>query len=139
MNPVPGRNVFGDPATGYRYVWAANHKEEQGGARIRAIMSMQPTKGRWKTVRSVRQQGTRAELIYKLSGTAVTLAEHEQFLYFEDLSLRQTIYFLHAAGGVFECLLSDYEPQRIYAVKGPRGEHNVWPYSMQLDVIAQLA
>lgn len=132
------RNVFKDPASGDAYTWERNHMEEQGGARVRAVVNMQPIKGRWRTLRAIRQQGTRDELIYKLAGQAPTENQHLAFLHFMELSLAQTIYFTHAAGGTFECLLSDYEPQRKYVVRGSRGEHYVWDYTMQLDVIAVL-
>lgn len=132
------RNQFKDPATGYVYTWHQNHLKEDGGARVRAVVNMQPTKGRWRTVKAIRQQGVRDELIYKLSGTAPLQAQHEQFLFFLELSLSQTIYFIHAAGGVFECQLTDYEPRRKFVVRGPRGENYIWDYTLQLDVIAVL-
>lgn len=136
---MSAHNQFKDPRTGDVYTWQINHKEEQGAARLRAIAAQQPTMGRWKTVRSIRQQGTRQELIYKLSGTVPTLAQHLAFLHYLQLSISQTIYFIHAAGGTFECHLSSYEPQRKYLVQGPRGENYVWDYTLQLDVIAVLA
>lgn len=136
--PPAGRNAFGDPRTGTLYPWAMNHREEQAGAWVRQITNLQPTIARWKAVRAIRQQAARDELVMKLGGTAPTLAQHEMFLAMQDLSLRQTIYFFHAAGEVWECLLSDYEPQRRYLIRGPRGEKYVWDYSLQLDVFGQL-
>lgn len=132
------RNKFKDPATGAIYVWQENHRQETGGAFIRAIASEQPTKGRWVTLPSLRQQGTRDDLIFKLSGTAPTVQQHEAFLDYLELSLSQTIYFIHAAGFTYECQLTDYEPQERYVAKGPRGQSYIWDYTMQIDVVALL-
>lgn len=136
--PPAHHNAFGDPRLGTLYVWEQNHTEEQGGARIRAITNKQPTIARFRTVRAIRQQGTRSELVYKLAGTVPTAAQHAEFLRYMTLSLTQTIYFFHAAGEKFECWLTDYEPQRKYVARGPRGEHYIWIYTMQLDVLQLL-
>lgn len=131
-----GRNAFGDPVTGTVYPWARNHEEEQSGARIRTIDNLQPTISRWRTVRAIRTQGTRDELIYKLAGKCVTLAQHQLFLFFMNLSLTQTIYFFHCAGDVIECQLSDYEPERQYTGGAPAARENyLFIYTMQLDLV----
>lgn len=137
MIAPPGRDAFGDPLTGTVAVWGRNHDEEQAGARIRTIDNLHPTKARWKTVRAIRTQGTRDELVYKLGGRVPTLAQHQTFLAFLSLSRSQTIYYFHCAGNVFECQLSDYEPERQYVGGGAR-EHYPFLYSMQLDVIKTL-
>lgn len=135
---MSARNQFKDPRTGSVYVWQENHREEQGGAVVRAVTAEQPTIGRWRTVRSIRQQGSSDLTIFKLAGTVPTRAQHDAFLYYLELSIAQTIYFIHAAGGIFECQLSDYEPLRKYVVRGPHGENYIWDYTMQIDVIAVL-
>lgn len=138
MAAPAGRNAFGDPATGEVAVWTWNHKEEQTAVRLRHIDNQQPSIGRFRAVRAIRMQGASDAVVYKLAGTCPTLAQHEMFLRFQDLSLRQTIYFFHAAGDKFECELSDYEPQRQYVLKGARGENYLWNYTVQLDVLREL-
>lgn len=139
IRDVPvGRNAFGDPATGDVYLWAANHAQEQSGVRTRAINSVRPTAARFRQTHAIRTQSSAVELVYKLTGSVFTVAQHKAFLHYTDLSTRQSIYFYHFAGERFECLLSDYEPQRKYLQRGPRGEHYVWPYTVQIDVIQQL-
>lgn len=138
MTAPPGRDAFGNPATGEVAPWTWNHKEEQTGVRQRRIDNQQPTIGRFRTVRAIRTQGASSAIVYRLAGMCPTLAQHQMFLRFQQLSLMQTIYFFHAAGDKFECELSDYEPQRQYFQRGARGEHYLWAYIMQLDVIQEL-
>jgi hypothetical protein len=138
MTAPAGRNAFGDPATGEVVLWTWNHKEEQTGLRQRHIDHQQPSIGRFQTVRAIRVQGASDPIVYKLAGVCPTLAQHQLFLRFQHLSLTQTIYFFHAAGDKFECELSDYEPQRQYFKRGARGEHYVWAYTLQLDVLKEL-
>ena len=137
----PGRNCFFDPRVGGSpglYIWDANHNEEQAGARLRVVTSTHPTIARWRNVRAIRQQAGRDELVYKLAGMIPTLAQHEAFLRFQELSQHQSIYFFHAAGEKFECMLSDYEPQRKYVLRSTHGEKYIWIYAIQLDVITTL-
>lgn len=134
----PGVNAFADPATGVVDIWATNHKEEQGGARIRQIDNQHPLASRFETVRAIRVQAATDEAVFKLAGIAPTLAHHRMFLKYQDLSQRQTIFFHHFAGEVFECQLTDYEPQRKYLQRGPKGEHFIWTYSLQIDVVYQI-
>jgi hypothetical protein len=133
-----GRNAFGNPATGEVAVWTWNHREEQTAVRLRHIDNQQPTIGRFREVRAIRMQGSSDAVVYHLAGMCPTLAQHQLFLRFQNLSLTQTIYFFHAAGDKFECELSDYEPQRRYFQKGARGEHYLYEYTMQLDVLREL-
>lgn len=136
--PKPHRNSFYDPAAGYQYDWSQNHSEEQGGTRTRSVTNDHPSGARWRAIRAIRTQGYFDEAVLKLAGLAPTLAQHKAFLHFADLSTRQTIYFLHAAGEAWECLLSEYAPQREYLIQGPKGEKWVWPYTLQIDVIQPL-
>lgn len=138
MSAPAGRNAFGNPATGEVALWTWNHKEEQTAVRLRRIDNQQPSLARFRPIRAIRTQGYPDGLVYKLGGLCPTLAQHQMFLRFQQLSLTQTIYFFHAAGDKFECELSDYEPQRQYFAKGARGEHYEWAYTLQLDVIQEL-
>lgn len=135
----PGRDAFGDPATGEVYLWPHNHSEEQGAVRTRAVNAVMPSAARFRQTRAIRVQSTPVELVYRLAGSVLTRAQHNDFLRFVDISTHHTIYFYHFAGDLFECFLSDYEPQRKYLQRGPRGEHYVWPYTMQIDVITKLS
>jgi hypothetical protein len=138
MTAPVGRDAFGDPATGTVVAWDQNHSDEQGAARIRTIMNLQPSISRWQVVRAIRQQAARSELVLKLAGNAPTLRQHEMFLHHMVLSLTQSIYFFHAAGEKYECFLTDYEPLRKYAIRTAKGEKYTWTYTLQLDVLSLL-
>lgn len=132
------RNRFTDPANVVaQYVWAINHKEEDGAAFQRQLERTTTTDG----VGFVRQQGSASPQIRRYKGTILAQAQYDAMKSYYDLCETQTIYFRDFQDGEFEVLITLFNPVRKYTIQNPRDPSipfHYWTYDIEMEVINEL-
>lgn len=133
------RDRFIDPATGSSYAWPRNHLVEEQGTRARKVTSLWPTAAGWQQVHPVRVGGADSPLVKRLSGTLADEHQHEAFLRFFRLCDSQTVHYQSCHGGRFEVLITDYTPTRRRVVRARGGANLIRTYTIDMEVVTQLA
>lgn len=140
-------NQFIDPVTGETWSWPINHNDETGsasksggqGGLVRNITTSAPTSGG----PHIRQEGAPDPLSFAWKGTALTRAQHQQFLRWYAKCDQYTIILQDFSGDRFEVFITDYIPTRKAVVQNRNDMANastwVYDYEIAMDVIASIA
>jgi hypothetical protein len=133
-------NTFIDPRTGDQWSWPINHNDETGsaaksggqGGLERNITYSAPTSG----AITIRQEASPDPLSFSWKGTALTRAQHQQFLHWYGLSREQTIYLRDFSGDEFEVQILSYIPTRNPVAQNRNDMTNapLWTYDYQIDI-----
>jgi hypothetical protein len=137
MTRVP--NNFFDPATGDSYNWAINHNDEtgsaakgggQGGLETNYTISAPTSLGIF-----IRQQAANDPMSFSWKGTALTRAQHQQFLIWFEKCQHNSIILTDFSGDSFEVLITAYIPVRKMVAQNRNDMANArtWVYDFQID------
>lgn len=140
-------NRFIDPVTGETWDWPINHSDETGSA---SKGGGQGGLGRNFTVSAptslgirIRQQGANDPLSFSWKGTALTRAQHQEFLRWWNISKAHTIILRDFSGDEYEVMITSYIPTRKPVVQNRNDPDNaatwVYDYQIDLDVITVLS
>jgi hypothetical protein len=144
-------NKFIDPATGVTFVWPVNHLTEDGGggSSSQAGLTRNITYSAPISLGTlIRQQAAPDPLTLSWVGTALTRAQHQEFLYWYALSGEHTIYLEDFAGDVFEVQITAYDPKRRAVAINPRTASQdptvgnplwVYDFTITMDVIKAIS
>lgn len=133
-------NVFIDPTTNETWSWPINHNDEtgtaaksggQGGLERNYTISAPTSLGI-----SIRQQAADDPISLSWKGTALTRAQHQQFLRWWEKCSHYSIILQDFSGDKFEILITAYIPTR-KAVAGNRNDlanAPLWVYDYQIDM-----
>lgn len=140
-------NRFTDPLTGAFWDWNINHNDETGtaakgggqGGLERNYTISAPVSGGIH----IRQEGAPDPLSFSWKGTALTRAQHQQFLAWYKLCDTQTLYLRDFSGDEYEVVITAYIWSRKPVAQNRNDMTNAstWVYDFQidLDVIAARA
>lgn len=139
-------NQFIDPATGETWSWPINHNDETGtasksggqGGVERNVTVSAPTSGG----PHIRQEAAPDPLSFSWKGTALTRAQHQEFLRWYEKCDHHTIILQDFSGDRFEIMISAYIPVRKAVAQNRNDMANaplwVYDYQVDIDVIAAI-
>ena len=140
-------NQFIDPITGETFLWPINHNDETGSASksngqngvARNITVGAPVSGGVH----IRQEGAPDPIAFSWKGTALTRAQHQEFLRWYAKCDHYTIILQDFSGDRYEVLIIAYLPVRRRVAQNRNDMTNaplwVYDYQVDIDVIALIS
>lgn len=133
------RQAFINPKDGSEYQWFANHETENRWRQERKLSATEPTAAAWEiAVPRILQQRADDPEVMELAGKSHTVEQHSYFTAFTVLCKKQTIFFRHFTGAVFEVLITSYRTTQQPVVRSAADEHYNWPYTLTMEIINAL-
>ncbi len=133
-------NVFIDPVTNEQWAWPINHNDETGtasksggqGGLERNITVSAPT----GLGVHIRQQAANDPLSLSWKGTALTRAQHQEFLRWFKKCDHYSIILRDFSGDEFEVMITAYIPQRkpVAVNRNDLANAPLWIYDYQIDM-----